>query len=294
MSPEQIAAAVSRHFPLLTLQTIEPLKGGVSANVYRLDLAASDGARRSVVLREKGKSGLETAVEFSLMTALHDAGQPTPLPIALDDGLRDATPPFILMSFVEGGSQIPADQVKPRLAAMAQTLAGVHQAPTTTVPKLPLRLDPLSEVLNFLPAGDEWGPLRSHCAALGACPYGGVPVLLHGDFWSQNLIWNGSRIAAILDWEDAALGDPLSDLACAILELKYLYDDAEVDRFQAAYGHHTEVDPRRLALWQVHVASAAQHYMGNWGLEPAREAHMRQTALRQIREAAEALLSRPA
>ena len=291
MSPEDIARAASRHFPLTTLQTVEPLKGGVSANVYRLDLAASDGACRSVVLREKGKSGLETAVEFSLLAALHGAGLPTPLPIALDDGLGDVTPPFILMTFVDGGSHIPEDQVEPRLAAMAQTLAAVHATPTGPLPKLPLRLDPLSEVLDFLPVGDEWAPLRSHCAALGACPYQGVPVLLHGDFWPQNLIWNGNSIAAILDWEDAALGDPLSDLACAILELKYLYDDAQVDGFQAAYGLHTEVDPRRLALWQVHVASAAQHYMGHWGLEPAREAHMRQTALRQIREAAEALLS---
>ena len=290
MSPEGIARAATRHFPLTTLRTAQPLKGGVSANVYRLDLAASDGARRSIVLREKGKSGLETAVEFSLLAALHEAGLPTPLPIALDDGLRDATPPFILMSFVEGGSHIPPDQVEPRLAAMAQTLAAVHQAPTRALPKLPLRLDPLAELLDFLPAGDEWTPLRSHCLALGACPYQGVPVLLHGDFWPQNLIWNGDRIAAILDWEDAALGDPLSDLACAILELRYLYDDVQVDGFQAAYGLHSRIDPHRLALWQVYVASAAQHYMGNWGLEPAREAHMRQTALRQIREAAEALV----
>jgi aminoglycoside phosphotransferase (APT) family kinase protein len=294
MSPEQLAGAVSRRFPLTTLEAAQPLKGGVSANVYRLDLTTSDGAQRSVVLREKGKSGLETPVEFSLLVALHRAGLPTPLPIALDDGLRDATPPFILMSFVEGGSQIPEDQVDLRLLTMAQTLASVHATPTGPLPKLPLRLDPLSDVLDFLPAGDEWAPLRGLCAALGACPYQGVPVLLHGDFWPQNLIWNGNRIAAILDWEDAALGDPLSDLACAILELKYLYDDAQVEGFQAAYGRHTEVDPHRLALWQVYVASAAQHYMGNWGLEPAREAHMRQTALRQIREAAEALLSRPA
>ncbi|MDH4387033.1 MAG: phosphotransferase [Caulobacter sp.] len=294
MSPEQIVRAVSRHFPLTTLRKVEPLKGGVSANVYRLDLTRADGARRSIVLREKGKSGLVTALEFSLLTALHEAGLPTPLPIALDDGLRDATSPFILMSFVEGGSQIPGDHVDPRLLTMAQTLAAVHALPTGDLPKLPLRLDPLSEVLDFLPVGGEWAPLRSHCAALGSSPYQGVPVLLHGDFWPQNLIWNGNRVAAILDWEDAALGDPLSDLACAILELRYLYDDAQVDRFQAAYGLRTEIDPHRLALWQVHVASAAQQYMGDWGLEPAREAHMRQTALRQIREAAEALLSRPA
>jgi hypothetical protein len=48
-----------------------------------------------------------------------------------------------------------------------------------------------------------------------------------------------------------------------------------------------------LALWQVYVAAAAQRHMGAWGLERAREDHMRQTALRQIREAA-ARLGAPA
>ena len=71
------------------------------------------------------------------------------------------------MSFVEGGSQIPGDQVELRLLAMSRTLAAVHRAPTTTLPELPLRLDPLADLPDFLPVGDEWAPLRSHCAALG-------------------------------------------------------------------------------------------------------------------------------
>ena len=132
----------------------------------------------------------------------------------------------------------------------------------------------------------EWLALADHCTGMSPLPYEGAPVLLHGDFWPQNLIWRDGRIAAILDWEDAALGDPLSDLACALLELKYLFDDVLVAGFLAAYGRHAPIDRQRLALWQVYVASAAQHYMGDWSLEPSREAHMRQTALRQIRDAA--------
>ncbi len=142
---------------------------------------------------------------------------------------------------------------------------------------------------GFLPQAAEWQTLRDYFAKPGPGPFAGAPVLLHGDFWPQNLIWRDARIVAILDLEDAALGDPLSDLACALLELKYLFDDARVDRFYAAYRRHASVDPLRLAQWQIYVASAAQHYMGAWGLEPSREAHMRQTALRQIREAAAVL-----
>jgi hypothetical protein len=46
-----------------------------------------------------------------------------------------------------------------------------------------------------------------------------------------------------------------------------------------------------LALWQVYVAAAAQHFMGDWGLAPALEAHMRREALASIQEAGVILMN---
>jgi aminoglycoside phosphotransferase (APT) family kinase protein len=40
-------------------------------------------------------------------------------------------------------------------------------------------------------------------------------VLLHGDFWPGNALWRDGALVAILDWEDAAIGDPLADVANA-------------------------------------------------------------------------------
>ncbi|HBK12730.1 MAG TPA: hypothetical protein DDZ32_07810, partial [Gammaproteobacteria bacterium] len=60
-------------------------------------------------------------------------------------------------------------------------------------------------------------------------------------------------------------------------------------RFVSAYAELNFVDPFRLALWQVYVAAAAQHFMGQWGLEPARESHMRSEALAAIEAAAKVL-----
>jgi aminoglycoside phosphotransferase (APT) family kinase protein len=114
-------------------------------------------------------------------------------------------------------------------------------------------------------------------------------MLLHGDYWKNNLLWENDRIAAILDWEDAALGDPMSDLACALLELRYLYGETQVAHFQTTYLNQMHVDRHRLLLWQVYTASAAQHYMSNWGLEPDRELRMRTVALEQIRQAGTSL-----
>jgi aminoglycoside phosphotransferase (APT) family kinase protein len=37
-------------------------------------------------------------------------------------------------------------------------------------------------------------------------------VLVHGDFRFGNFVWDGDRIAAVLDWELAGIGDPMQDL----------------------------------------------------------------------------------
>ena len=293
MRAEDVANVFARQFPEAELQRLDRLEGGVSAEVYRADLRSRDGAAQSVVFRAMGKSGLGSAQEYELLAALHAAGIPTPRPILFDDSRTHVDAPYVLMAFVEGTSEIPPDLAEARIPRMAAALAAIHKLPTASLPPLPLRLDPLPELLDFLPDGAEWQAVRDGCGALDATAFTGPPVLLHGDFWARNLIWRDGRIAAILDWEDAATGDPLSDLACALLELKYLFEDRLARLFEAAYRRHLAVDPRRLALWQVYVAAAAQRHMGAWGLERAREDHMRQTALRQIREAA-ARLGAPA
>lgn len=289
MTDAQAAAVAAQHFPLALLLGSERLQGGVSAQVFRIDLRLDDGSDQSVVLRAMGKSGLESAQEFALLTALHDAGLPTPQPIHLDTSCRHVDAPYVLMDFIEGSSEIPEEIVGSRLTLMADALATIHRVPTAMLPQLPLRLDPVPELVGFLPDGDDWNALRDDCAKLRSSPYAGSPVLLHGDFWPRNLIWRDGGIAAILDWEDAALGDPLSDVACAQLELSYLFDDVLVDQFLSACRLHMTIDPHRLALWQMYVAAAAQRYMGAWGLEPSREAHMRRKAVTRIRAAAAVL-----
>ena len=43
-------------------------------------------------------------------------------------------------------------------------------------------------------------------------PYDGPWVLVHGDYKVGNFVWRGNEIATVLDWELAAIGDPLEDL----------------------------------------------------------------------------------
>jgi len=286
------AAIVARHFPGARLRTSEQLTGGVSADVYRLDVQLADGSERPIVLRIHGPThgGHELTLEFELLSALHRAGLPVPDVLAMDASRTLLEHPYLLMEFVEGATSFPPDEADRRIDMMAEALGAVHATPLPGLPALPERRDvPIDDLQHYLPAGAEWRDLREGLAAVTIGTFEGAPALCHGDFWPTNILWRDGRIVAILDWEDCAIGDPHSDVATACLELRYLFGAAGAARFKHAYERHRALEPTRFAHWQVYVAAAAQHFMGKWRLEKAREDHMRRTALSSIREASAAL-----
>ncbi len=292
MSHEPYTGIVTRLFPRAELKAMVRLTGGVSADVHRLDLSLIDGRTTSLVLRAHGAShsGHSAEREYQLLQALHRRGVPVPEPLLVDVSGNLLVDPFLVMAFVEGTSVVPAAQEGQYIDLMADVLAKIHALSTADLPTLPARNDPLPEVLDYLPEGPEWEELRAHLRSLADTAYAEAPKLLHGDFWPENLLWQNNAVVAILDWEDSALGDPLSDVACCRVELRYKFGKASMQRFTQAYARHHVVDHERLALWQVYVAAAAQRFMGEWGLAQALEAHMRTEALASIREAGAALM----
>lgn len=265
----------------------EKLTGGVAAEVYRLELSTSDGSIRQVVLRVHGADypGHSAKLEFELLNALHLSGLPVPKPIAVDANLRIIQHPYVLMDFIEGSSQIPKNKAETFIGKIASVMAEIHTTDISSLPELPRRIDPLPELFDFLSHDDAAQDLQSKLGQLKSTAFKGSNALLHGDLWPENLIWRASEIAAILDWEDAAIGDPMSDVACTALELRYLYGVWGMNQFKQAYSTLANIDPYRFTLWQAYVAAGALRYMGEWGLEPKREAHMRKTALTSLAEA---------
>src|SRR5690606_1157569 len=105
----------------------------------------------------------------------------------------------------------------------ARFLADLHRldAHRLGVTDLPAREDPVAGALELLPATGH-ARIRELLRARGPLATHPRPSVLHGDFWPGNVLWRDGRIAAVLDWEDAAVGDPLSDLAAARLERLYV------------------------------------------------------------------------
>lgn len=281
-------------YPNAQIQNIVRLTGGVSADVHRLDLKLSDGTTKNLVVRAHGcsHSGHPAVLEYRLLRALHHKGLPVPMPLLVDVSGNILLDPYLIIEYIEGSSTIPIDKESQFVEEMANVLSNIHQTSTTGLPNLPKRIDPLPEIFTYLPEGDQWETLRQYLHSLNNIDYMESPTLLHGDFWPENLLWKNDGIAAVLDWEDAALGDPLSDVACCRLELRYKLGKQRAQQFTFAYARHHPVDQQRLALWQVYVAAAAQQFMGDWGLTKTMETHMRREALASIQEAVHVLMGR--
>lgn len=292
MSHDPYEAIATHLFPQGRLKARARLTGGVSADVHRLDVTLVDDSTTSVVMRAQGAtySGHSAELEFRLLQALHREGVPVPKPLLVDVSGGLVKEPFLVMEFIEGASEVPVGEEETYIDMMGEVLASIHAAPTANLPVLPERNDPYPDVLGFMPEGKEWQPLCAHLRTLTDTAHSESPTLLHGDFWPENLLWRNDGLAAIIDWEDAAFGDPLSDVACSRVELRYKFGTVGMQRFTRAYSRHRAVNGDRLALWQVYVAAAAQRHMGEWGLAPALEAHMRRAALASIREAGAVLM----
>jgi len=292
MADAHLNRLIQVHFPESIVTGIARLTGGVSADVHRIDLD-DRGAPRSVVVREHGErhGGHPASIEFALLQALHESGVLVPKPLAIDISKTISEHDCLVIEYIPGDSGFPRAEVSHYLAQAADALAGIHERGLPGLPALPERLEPLPEVFDYWPEGEESQPLKRFLQQHDWPLFSGAHSLLHGDFWPENLLWKEGELSAVLDWEDAAVGDPLSDLAASRVEFRYQFGREGMQTFTAAYSRHRTIDSTRLALWQIFVAAAGQHFMGDWGLPVERVQHMRRVALSAIKEAGEALMN---
>ncbi len=241
-----------------TLCHWQPLEGGVSASVYQMGYLDVAGKRRDAVVRCHGdvdyaRNSLLASDEFACVTALHEAGMSVPRPLFLGGDSSVFGRPFAVYEFVEGELVSDAEGLGRRIPAMASWLADLHKldptrlnlqvsADNTLVPRQALR------DLTVPPDEEIFEPqIRQLLQRFPQPLVSGKPVLLHGDYWSGNLLWQNDNLVGVIDWEDFGVGDALADLACARLELLWATDEAVVSRFTEIYLRARGLDPGELA-----------------------------------------------
>lgn len=265
-SQQHLAALLQRFLTQAQLVRSWPLTGGVSAVVSALEIAG--GQPRKLVVRQYGERDLKrnpasAEDEFRLLDNLYAASLPVPRPLYHEPGV-------LITEWIEGQNGVDT-AVNPQ--QMAGFLARLH---ALKVPVPPLH--PLAEVRPAPKNPDEaWSESRIRAALAGFRPEPQQPVLLHGDFWPGNTLWQTGQLAAVIDWEDAALGHPLYDVGNTRLELLFFYGPAAMNAFSDEYSRLTRKDLTGLAYWDLRAALRPCGQWQTWGLVPdqAQQMHKR-------------------
>lgn len=260
------------------------LEGGVSSEVFLIAVESRKGEEK-IVLRTEGGPPAENSIktEYLLLEKLHQTKVPCAKPIHLDHSKEILDKDFMLMTYLEGTIEIPKIKNFGFLNKMVGILKNIHNVDTKILPTLPCRFDPTYDLFEFLPNARINKELKAILKGYDTS-YSGKPVLLHGDFWPGNILWTKDEISGVLDWEYAAIGDPVSDLAVASLELKYDYGKRGVDRFLDLYSKNFSIDQSRFSLWLIYVSASTLFFIDEWNLEKARKNLMKREAMLTIEE----------
>ena len=260
------------------------LEGGVSSEVFLITVESKKGEEK-IVLRTEGGPPAENSIktEYLLLEKLHQTKVPCAKPIHLDNSKEILDKDFMLMTYLEGTIEIPKIKNFGFLNKMVGILKNIHNVDTKILPTLPCRFDPTYDLFEFLPNARINKELKAILKGYDTS-YSGKPVLLHGDFWPGNILWTKDEISGVLDWEYAAIGDPVSDLAVASLELKYDYGKRGVDRFLDLYSKNFSIDQSRFSLWLIYVSASTLFFIDEWNLEKARKNLMKREAMLTIEE----------
>jgi aminoglycoside phosphotransferase (APT) family kinase protein len=255
-----LARVVQRVAPGSRLVRAWPLAGGSSAGMTALELAAPDGALRRLVLRRPNARALAhnpqaAANEFRLLQALQAQGVAAPAPLALDASGEILPGPYLVLAYVEGRPAFAPAELSDALGQMAAHLARVHHADCHDLPFLALQTG-YAET-GAPPGGDPaWldaARIRDLLARRRPAS-GNRPALLHGDYWPGNLLWRSGRLVAVVDWEDARLGDPLIDLAIARLDTGWIHGPFAMQALTRHYQAQMKLDYAGLPYWDLDAA----------------------------------------
>jgi aminoglycoside phosphotransferase (APT) family kinase protein len=159
-----------------------------------------------------------------------------------------------VLGYVEGSADFAPAQPAAHARELADVLAAIQRVPLTLGDKALL---PAPEY-EATPAQDTdglWMVDRIR-AALPATPpqRRNAAVFLHGDFWPGNVLSHEGAIVSVIDWEDAAFGDPLSDISKSRLEIATIFGIDAMRSFTERYQERAGVDMEGLAYWDLQAA----------------------------------------
>lgn len=248
--PMSLQTIIQTQLPGSQVVCTWPLTGGISAQMTAVETMLPDGRLQRYVLRTFS-DGRSLQKEFTVMETANQAQLPVPRVLTFDDSGQMFETPYLLMEFVPGQMNFKPADLPSHMRQMAHSLAQIHQlAPSDQaldcLPKPAVDCATLGNLVEGL-SGSEIEPLLPGLSEIPAA--GNSTVLLHGDFWPGNLLWENGRLTAIIDWEDAIMGDPLIDLARSRSEISWIFGREALNTFTQHYLSLNPITTSSLPYW---------------------------------------------
>jgi homoserine kinase type II len=223
--------AIAAAFSLGAVRAWEPIAAGTINSNFSVE---TDLGRWFVRVNE-GKALADVAWEARLVEALAAGGLPTPPPVPAVSGRPYAPLPGAAGKWVSvfpwrsGRHLAPAEVTEERAAALGEALASMHAIGAALPPawwrtsiydhdhlveryrRFAASRDPeLARAIEVI--GEELALAAAAAPLRGAAARG----IIHGDLFRDNVLWDGPRLTAILDFEQASGGSLAYDLAVCL------------------------------------------------------------------------------
>lgn len=162
--------------------------------------------------------------------------------------------PWSVVPWIPGRSAEHAPPAPAEAAGFGRFLAALHQPAPDGFPRndwrgIPLAAsaDRVDQQLRDVAGEVPVAAVRDRWRAALAAPPDPLTTCVHGDLHPKNLVVDGGRLAAVLDWGDMTAGDPAIDLAAAWM----LFPVPAHASLWTAYGTVPESTMDRAKGWAV-------------------------------------------
>jgi aminoglycoside phosphotransferase (APT) family kinase protein len=261
--PEPTAASVTDYlrarFPgePLAATKVVPIPGGRSKKTFFISLETNSRFPSELVMRQDYALRYEATKvrdEYTPLRRLAELGLAVPRPLHLEAKESTLGPPFLLVERLRGGP--PGSYLfgvrAPCPGAfrdLARVLAQLHRATPKELGFAPSASGGSDRLLELIETYQgTWrenamraSPLIDYAYSWARCECAkdaGSLAVVHGDAGPYNLLVDGDRLSALLDWEFAHVGDPAVDLGIARVYAEDMmsWDDDFLGHYRDAGG----------------------------------------------------------
>ena len=288
-SREMVTSLLEVIAPGSAVLAIDPLPGSFSNSTHLVDARFPNDFVFRIVVRRYAvwgdyDRGEKARREFRTFKLLKGHGIPAPQPLYLDEKGAILGTPGIVTRYVPGQAVMlpanPPDDPVSWAGALAALLARIHSIPCDSAARSFL-LDANAEATwfarseaapDFMSAHPDgalvWQAVRDLLPDIRPVP----PTLVHVDYWPGNVLWDEGRITAVLDWEEAAYGDPGIDVAYCRMDMFLSGMGQAADEFLGVYEEEMGQRVANLGFWELAAAARPMSDPMEWVAEsPVKE-----------------------